>query len=219
MSKPASLTYVVRQRVTVPRHLERFSGWLFGDQIPALGKAIPELASVRHYKEEKDELVRLTFYDFKEGTVWTPALHSATRKIREAWFAFGPDMRDFSGSPYSLIWHGGPGPTGGDDQPLIVERLSVLPEKEAEWNTWSEQMWKDEIRDLEYAGVQRYWALEGDPRFYIQIQEFKDDETMRRKIKASEPKTRPQYWEGWAKWMPYVENLSRYVFVPIKGGG
>ena len=217
MSKAAALTYVVRQRVTVSRHIDRFSGWLFGDQIPALQKEIPELARVRHYKEEKDELVRVTFYDFQEGTAWTPAIRAATRSIREAWGAFAPDLRDFSGQPYALIWQRGSGPTGGPDQPLIVERLSIVPEKEDEWNAWSERMWTDELRDLEIAAVQRYWALTGDPRYYIQIQEFKDDPTMRGKIKASEPKTRPGYWEGWAKWMPYVENLGRYVFLPVKG--
>lgn len=216
MLKHPTLTYVVRQRVTVARHLERYADWLFNQQIPALHDAIPELGGVRHYKEEKDDLIRLTFYDFREGTAWTPATREATKKIREAWHGFAPDMRDFSGQPYALIWDGGPGTKGPSDHPLIVERLTLVPEKEDEWNRWSEQMWADELRDLTIAHVQRYWALTGDPRFYLQIQEFEDDETMRAKIKSSEPKTRPQYWDGWASWMPYVENLGRYVFLPVR---
>jgi hypothetical protein len=215
MSKPPSLTYVVRQRITVARHLERYADWMKNEQVPALRRSVPELAGVRHYKEEKDELIRLTFFDLAEGTRWTPATRQAARRIRESWGGFAPDMRDFSGALYSLIWQGGNGTSGAADHPLIVERLTVVPEKEEEWNRWSETMWSDELRDLPIASVTRYWALEGDPRFYLQIQEFEDDETMRRKIKGSEPKTRPQYWDGWAKWMPHIENLGRYVFLPV----
>jgi len=209
------LTYVVRQRITVARHVERYSDWLAKDHIPALRKAIPELAGVRHYREEKDDLIRLTFYDFNDATRWAPATREATRRIREGWHAFAADMRDLSAQPYALIWSAGKRSSNDGARPLIVERLTLVPEKEDEWNRWSERMWTEELRDVPLAGVERYWALTGDPRFYLQIQVFEDDATMREKIKASEPKTRPQYWDGWASWMPYVENLGRYVFVPV----
>lgn len=214
MTTPA-LTYVVRQRITVPRHVDRFGAWLGGQQIPKLRSDIADLASVRHYKEEKDELVRMTFYDFRDGTAWAPSSRDAMRKIREAWHEFAPDMRDFSAAPYALIWRGGDGPKGQGDHPLIVERFSVVPEKEPEFDQWSERMWSKELSDLEIAAVERYWTLVGDPRFYLQIQVFEDDAAMRRKIKTSEPKSRPEYWNAWASWMPHVENLGRYVFLPV----
>jgi hypothetical protein len=216
MSKHPSLTYVVRQRVTVARHLDRFADWMKTQQLPALRKDVPELAGVRHYKEEKDELVRLTFFDLAEDTRWTPSTRDVGRRIRDSWSGFAPDMRDFSGQLFSLISTQGPGTKTDADHPLIVERLSVVADKETEWNQWSERMWAEEIRDVPIASVARYWALEGEPRFYLQIQEFEDDPTMRTKIKSSEPNTRPQYWGGWAKFMPYVENLGRYVFLPVK---
>ena len=213
--RPPQITYVVRHRITVARHLERYSAWLSGEQIPALRKSLPEIGGVRHYKEEKDELVRLTFYDLAEGCTWTPSTRAVTQRIREAWYAFGPDMRDFSAQPFGLIWSGGSRASSDGPRPLIVERLTVVPEKEDAWNAWSEKLWQDELRDLPLAGVERYWALTGDPRFYLQVQVFEDDQGMRDKIKASEPKTRPQYWEGWASWMPYVGDLGRYVFIPV----
>ena len=215
MGQFPNLTYVVRQRVTVPRHLERYERWMNEEQIPLLSSRIPELAGVRRYREEKEELVFLTFYDFRPDVSWTPSTRAATRQIREAWYAFAPDMRDFSGRLYSRIWSDGEGPRGAAPHPIIVEYLTLLAHKEDEWNRWSEQLWVRELRDLPIADVQRYWALEGDPRFYLQIQEFEDEPTMRRKIKESEPATRPDYWSGWAEWMPYVENLGRYVFHPI----
>src|SRR5689334_13524262 len=184
---PPQLTYVVRQRITVARHVDRYGAWLRDEQIPALRKAIPELAAVRHYKEEKDDLIRLTFYDFAEPARWTPSTREATRRIREAWYAFAPDMRDLSAQPFGLIWSSGKRASNDGARPLIIERLTVLPEKENEWNAWSERMWQEELRDVPLGGVERYWALTGDPRFYLQVQVFEDDAQMREKIKASEP--------------------------------
>src|SRR6266542_639292 len=218
MADPLGFTYVVRHQMR-PANDAKYRAWLQGENARSCSE-IPELAGVRQYHWEKSDdlyLYFLLFYDFRDGTRWGPELEKTTRRIRESWRGF-VDIRDFSAMPFEEIWRGGNGTKTAAPHPLIVERLTLEPDKEAAWNRWNdEELWPGELRDLQIAAVRRYRALVGDPRFYITVQVFEDQATMRQKILDSEPGPRPQYWADWKRWMPYCENMTRLVYEPSDG--
>lgn len=213
---PDRVSYVVRHHITHPRHLERYFSWMKDEQEPALRVALPDLAVVRHYRAEKEDKYFVHFYEFREGVAWGPSLERGWAAIRESWYPFSPDLRDFSGIPFAEIWRGGEGLRTSGPHPLTLERLSVVSSKEAAWNAWCEgELWPGYIHDLGVPVVRRRRALTGDPRFYLQGWELEDVEAMRANVERNEPAKRPKFWNGWAAWMPYIENLTRWIFFPV----
>jgi hypothetical protein len=220
------VSYVVRQRVTHPRHKERFDTW-FAGKSKELRAAIPELDGVRRYHFEKDELFFYTFYDFKEDARFDDGLRGSLRTIREAWREFGPDMREFTAVPYEEIWsRTAEGRTSEPaTHPLTIERLSFgeSAEQERRWNEWNENtMLPDQLGRLPLASITRYRALTGDPRYYLQVQEYLDEASMRDSIaKAEKPGTTfgvtspSKFWAGWAGFMPHVDDLTRWIVLPV----
>lgn len=203
-----------------PFREERYREWLVA-QNARLRSEIPEVLRVRQYHWQKSDDLYLHFlvlYDFREGTRWESRSEAHARKIRESWHGFAAELRGFTAMPYEEIWRGGAGVRSDAPHPLIVEHLRLVTEHEAAWDRWSQdELWPRELRDMAIAAVYRYRALVGDPRYYVQVQEFEDEATMRRKVHESEPKLRPRYWEEWARWMPYVEDLTRLVYEPSDG--
>jgi hypothetical protein len=218
------VSVVVRQRVTHPRHRERFEKFM-SDQERALKSEIAELEAVRRYNFEKEELFFYTFYDFKPAAKWSDELRRRTARIRDAWREFGPDMREFTAVPYEEIWRrAAPGaPADGALRPITIERLVIAPEKEKEWNDWAEKdMLPDQLSRLPLASITRYRALTGDPRYYIQSHEYLDAQQMKDSIaKAEKPGTTygagssSKFWSGWASFMPYVDDLTRWIINPV----
>lgn len=51
----APIIFVVRQRITHPRHLERFNQW-HKDRTATLRAEVPQIAAVRRYHFDKDAL-------------------------------------------------------------------------------------------------------------------------------------------------------------------
>lgn len=219
MSEWADLVCVVRHHLR-PAREERYRKWLV-EHIEHLSAEMSDLAGVRQFHWEKSDelyLYFLVFYHFRGDTQGGAALIERARRIREAWRPQAASIRGFTALPFVRIWHGGSGTRTEGPHPLIVERLGVVPEQEEAWNRWSEDvLWPGELRDLPIAAVHRYRALVGEPRYYLQIQEFEDSPTMWRKVVDSEPGPRPGYWSSWAEWMPYLEDFERLVYEPSDG--
>jgi hypothetical protein len=218
------VSFVVRQRVTHPRHRERFEKFM-SDQAAALKVEIKELEAIRRYHFEKEELFFYTFYDFRPEAKWRPELQRRTERIREAWREFGPDMREFTAVPYEEIWRKdveGAG-DGAGRRPITIERLVIAPAQEKAWNEWAEnELLPDQLSRLPLTGVRRYRALTGEPTYYLQTHEYRDAESMHESIaKAEKPGTTfgatspSKFWAGWAKFMPYVDDLTRWIILPV----
>ncbi len=218
------VSFVVRQRVTHVRHRERFETFMT-DQARALKAAIPELEGIRRYNFEKEELFFYTFYDFTPGAAWDGGLRERTARIRDAWREFGPDMREYTAVPYEEIWRRAATgvPVDGAARPITIERLVIAPEKEREWNEWAErEILPDQLERLPLASITRYRALAGDPHYYIQCHEYLDAQRMKESIaKAEKPGTtygtasQSKFWAGWARFMPYVDDLTRWIINPV----
>lgn len=219
------ISIVVRQRVTHPRHLERFNGW-YAERTAAVGRALP-LAGVRRYSFEKDALFFYTFYDLRPGAKPGGELDAAVREVRDAWSGFGPDMRELTAVPYARTWER----TGPDSDlashPITIERLAFPAQyaaQEREWERWLEDdMLPDQMVRLPLASISRWRALAGEPRYWIHLHEYLDERRMRDSIaNAEKPGTvtnfgsgsPSKFWAGWAKYMPYVDDLTRWIILP-----
>lgn len=207
---------MARHHITNPRHLPRFQEWAYNEHLPAWQDEHRDAVVQQYVSEKYKPLYYLTLYELAGGPS-VDELVETRRALRSAWGPECKNMRDFTIEAYEPVWWSGRPPNGSQFHPTIMSRYSVEADRETAFDQWVRAVDAAYLADLPVANIRHYRAVDGDPRFQLLIQEFDDDSAMRSTIEANEPAQRPQYWDGWAEWMPCVNSLTRLVFNPSSG--
>ena len=91
--------------------------------------------------------------------------------------------------------------------PLMIVRVDISPEVEAEWNEWYDQVHLPEILKVTgFISGRRYRAVEGSPK-YMALYELESVNVL-----TSEAFQRAK---GWGKFAPQISGRTFNVYEPI----
>lgn len=98
-----------------------------------------------------------------------------------------------------------------DRRPLLVVRVNIAPDKEAEWNDWYSNIHVPDLLTVPgFVSGRRYAAIRGEPK-YMTIYQFESEEAMKRALKSEAF----QRVAGWGEWEAYISDMTATLYRQI----